>query len=140
MNDTQQIQDATNWLMNLGAVPFTVVACIIIGYVFRFIPIFPNKWIPIVVIVVGPVVFPCLNPHAASVGMAAFIAHSIVGGLFLGIVAWLIHDKFIQNFEDKITAAFPAASIVLTSTQPDGTKTFTKPTTPDSPAQSINKP
>jgi hypothetical protein len=134
MNDTQQIQDASNWLMNLGAVPFTVVACIIIGYVFRFIPIFPNKWIPIVVIVVGPVVFPCLNPHAASVGMAAFIAHSIVGGLFLGIVAWLIHDKFIQNFEDKITAAFPGASVILTSTQPDGTKTFTKPTTPDSPA------
>ena len=117
--------------MNLGAVPFTVAACIIVCYVFRAIPIFPNKWIPLVCIVTGAVVFPFLNPHPSSVTAMVFYAHSIIGGLFLGIVAWLIHDKFIQGFEDKVTAAFPGASVILTSTQPDGTKQWTKPAAPE---------
>ena len=130
MNDADQIQDATNWLMNLGAVPFTVAACILVGYVCRFIPVIPNKWIPIICIIVGPVVFCIANPHASSVPKSAFFLHSIIGGLFLGLVAWLLHDKFISNFEDKVTAKFPAASVLFTSTAQDGTKTFTKPPTP----------
>ena len=125
--DPQQIQDASNWLWNLGAAPFTVASCIIVCYLFRFMPFFPNKYIPLICILTGAIVFPFLNPHPTSITMTAFVIHSIVGGLFLGIVAWLIHDKFIQNIEDKITMKFPGASIILTSTAQDGTKTFTKP-------------
>ena len=124
--DSDQIQDATNWLMNLGAVPFTVITCIIIGYVFRAIPIFPNKWIPIMVILSGEI-FLLVNPHPSSESAGAFYAHGAVGGLFIGIVAWLLHDKFMQGFEDKVTMMFPGASVIFTSTATDGTKTFVKP-------------
>ena len=124
--DLDQLQDTTNWLMNLGAVPFTVAACIIIGYVFRAIPIFPNKWIPLVVILAGQI-FVLLNPRPSSFTVTAFYSHGVIGGLFLGLVAWLLHDKFISKFEDKIAFKFPAASLILTSTSEDGTKTFTKP-------------
>lgn len=115
--------------MSLGAVPFTVAACIIIGYVFRAVPIFPNKWIPIVVILSGQI-FLLVNPRPTSVEVGAYFAHSIIGGLFLGVVAWLLHDKFLQNFEDKITAKFPAAEVIFTSTAQDGTKIFKNPNPP----------
>ena len=118
--------------MNLSAVPFTVMSCLVIGYVFRAIPIFPNKWIPLVVILSGET-FLFLNPHPSSVSNSAFYAHSIIGGLFIGLLAWLFHDKFIQGFEDKICMKFPSASIILTSTAKDGTKTWTNPNPPNNP-------
>ena len=102
--DTQQITDSTNALLNLGAAPFTFVAVIIVGYVFRFIPPFPNKWIPFVCVIVAPVIFCMLNPQASSITNKVFYTHSIVGGLFIGIAAWLVHDKFISQWEDKISA------------------------------------
>ena len=107
-----QVQDSTNWLMNCGAVPFTVAACIIIGYAFRLIPIFPNKWIPTVCIVIGSILFPLLNPKPSSETSVAFYSHAIVGGIFLGLVAWLLHDKFISKNENKI----PVLGKVLTVT------------------------
>ena len=125
--DPQQIQDATNWLTSLGAAPFTFVAIIIIGYLPRMVPMFPNKWIPIVCLVLGPVIYCLLNPHPSSESARVFYTHSIVVGLFLAVAAWLVHDKWISQIEDKILMAHPGASVVLTSTAQDGTKTFTKP-------------
>ena len=127
MTDPNQITDAINWLLNLGAAPFTGIACWIFCYVFRAIPVFPNRWIPIICIVTGGIVFPILNPHASSIAPAAFYAHSIVGGLAIGIAAWLTHDKWAGRIEDAIALKFTAAAVIFTSTQSDGTKTFTKP-------------
>ena len=127
MDDLDQITDATNWLTNLGAAPFTAITCILLGYLLRFIPIFPNKWIPFACVIVGPVMFCIVNPHASSVTNTAFYAHSIVGGIFVGIATWLLHDKFISKWEDKLGFKFPALNAIFTTTADDGTKMFVKP-------------
>ena len=125
--DADQIQSIVDWLQNAGAVPFTIAACIIISYAFRYWPQFPNKWIPVVCILIGPVVFCILNPRAAGITGPVFYTHSIVGGLAIGLLAWLIHDKWISQIEDKIVINHPQAAKILTSTADDGTKTFPKP-------------
>lgn len=121
--EINQIQDSTNWLMDLGAAPFSFIACIVFSYVFRMIPIFPNRWIPFICILFGPIMFCLLNPHSSSINTTAFYAHSIVGGFFIGLVAWLAHDKWASKIEDVINTKFPSASIVFTTTQQDGSKT-----------------
>jgi hypothetical protein len=117
-----QIQDAANWLMSLGAAPFTFAAVIIIGYVFRIIPIFPNRFIPGICMLAGPLVFVLLNPHPSSEPSKIFYTHSIIGGLFIAVSAWLVHDKFISRWEDKLKFRFPGADAVLTDTGCDGSK------------------
>ena len=129
MTNNDQIQGAVDWLINAGAVPFTIASCIIISYFFRYLPIFPNKWIPVVCILVGPVIFPLLNPKAADLSNTAFYIHSIVGGFFIGILAWLIHDKWISKFESKVIASYPKTAIVLTKDSADTTSAGSQPTT-----------
>jgi len=128
--------------MNLGAAPFTFVAIIIVGYVFRIIPVFPNKWIPAVCVIVGPVIFTLLNPHATSISDKVFYIHSIVGGLFIGISAWLVHDKFISAWEDRLKAVMPGADAVLTDTLSNGHKTsfLTKSQAAQPPEPPAQKP
>jgi formate/nitrite transporter FocA (FNT family) len=70
-----------------------------------------------------------LNIHPTSESASEFYVHSIVGGLFIGIAAWLMHDKYISTFEDKLSIKFPASAVLFTSTADDGTKEFVKPTT-----------
>ena len=116
--------------MNCGAPVFTVIAVIVVGYVLRVIPAYPNKFIPMAGFVVGAVVFPVLNPHTAMT--AAFLTRSIIVGLALGYVATRFHDQIISGWEDKLKVKFPGADAVLTETLDNGDKTsfLSKPADP----------
>jgi hypothetical protein len=122
-----QIQDAANWLMSLGAIPFTFFAIIVIAYAFRIVPIFPNKLIPAVCLVIGPIIFVLVNPHPSSEPARIFYTHSIIGGLFIAVDAWLVHDKFISKWEDRLKARFPGTAVVFTDTAVDGSKVSAAP-------------
>ena len=100
--DSEQITQWTDYLMSIGAAPFTVLACLTFGYVMRLIPPVNNKWIPVACVIIGVIVFPALASQHPDETKAQFIIKRLFMGMFLGLGSWAFHDKLISKIEDKI--------------------------------------
>jgi len=97
------LEEIIAWLMNSGPELFTIMLCIVGGYVLRMIPKFPNNWIPLVCVLIGPTLYPLLtNPGRVSPDAHYPMVRIIGTGLILGVAAFILHDKLIRHVEDKL--------------------------------------
>lgn len=116
----QTINTALDWIKQLENLPpgaETVVVCIALGYVLKFVPEFPNARIPLVNLIFGGLYY-CLtvpyspaNPLVVAEGMPLGARVRNFGiGLVLGAAAWLIHAQLLKRIEDSalLTKYLPA--------------------------------
>lgn len=108
----------------------TVAACIVVGYLLRFIHRFPNDAIPVVVILFGSVVFMFLADKCpANVLARVWHAKNLIVGLILGFVAWIAHNQVLSRVEDWVATKVPGLNSLLGKQPP------TPPTPPSPPGQ-----
>lgn len=101
MNDTG-VNDVVTWLFSLGPEYLTVGIVLLVGYVFRLIKSVPNDAIPLLSVFVGAVAYGLLAPPATpDPRFHNPVARLYIVGAFLGFVAWVAHNKFLKQFEDK---------------------------------------
>lgn len=100
-------------LYGLPGAAFTLLMCFGIGYMFKLFEQFPNKYIPIPVVLFGIAFNILLRPpppegvelwqHYTRLGMAGFL---------IGLASCILYDKLISRIEDKlsnwVTSAFGA--------------------------------
>jgi hypothetical protein len=99
---TDTVDGLTNWLLSLGAVPTTMFAVIVFGYVLRAMPIFPMRWLFFACAICGAIIFPFVAHYHTSAESWAYIGKTIFAGAAIGMGAWASHDQFLNKFEDKI--------------------------------------
>lgn len=90
-----------------------VVFIIMLGYALKMIPKFPNKFIPLVSFIVGPILTPFMVKWPDVGDMPSGVrwpeitawATVLVMGLLLACLAWILHGKFLRKLiDDKIPA------------------------------------
>ena len=94
--------------------PTAVVFCIIMaGYALKMVPVFPNRFIPLVSFLLGPpltlflVAWPTtgsMEPGIRWPEIAAWVT-SVIQGFLLACLAWVSHAKVLRTLiDDKIPA------------------------------------
>lgn len=83
------IEAATKWIENMPAWLLTVIAILLVGYALKRIKTFPNYFIPLAIMALGPV-FLILSRY----GMMRFVVEGIV---YAG-TAWMLHAQIWKRF------------------------------------------
>lgn len=79
------------------------IFCIVIGWLLKSIEFFPNKRIPLIVLPAGAVVNWLLAaPRQPDIVPRVYVTTNLVIGLAIAAIAWLAHDQFLKQIEDKI--------------------------------------
>ena len=126
MNE-KEITDFAAWAMGLGSAPFTVLVVIAVGYVFRLIPAFPNKWIPFFCILVGAILFPCLAHRHSDDTSLNYYTRTVFMGMIIGLGAVGLHERFIARFEDRFPLLGKLLSAIDDGNNSNKTTTGSKP-------------
>ena len=129
MIDTTTIDTWVNAIYKLSPVPFTVFSTLLLGYFFRAIPQFPNRWLWMVCGVSGTILFPILAHRHPDDTEAVFIARALIIGLFIGLGSWGFHDKILSQVEDKIPLLKQVVAFIDNENKPKPTDN-PAPTTP----------
>ena len=93
-------QDIIAWLepiWNLGIGIRLVIIAIGVGYAFRALPFFPNKWLWLVCGVAGATIFPFMAHPRNGEYVWLFLTRSGLLGLFLGMGAATLHDRVLSK-------------------------------------------
>lgn len=100
----------------------TILFVIALGYIVRAIPLVANKWIPLIGIVMGSIVFTIIAPLT----IATPIVHKFnwyvgmwAAGVVLSAFAWLIHNLALSKLEDWLRDRFPAVDEWFKKTSDD---------------------
>jgi len=102
MNElVQQLLQLDTWLNALPNGALTVVICLAIGYLLKWLPFVDNRWIPVSVILCGALVYSLLATRG-EIPVRVFVVKSIGFGLVAGVLAWLAHNLIIKRIEDKL--------------------------------------
>ena len=80
---------------------------IAVGYLLKFWPTFPNRAIPLVIIILGAGLM-MLLADVTPVGIPARIWHTknAVTGILIACLAWLIHNQAVRRLEDFLATKF----------------------------------
>lgn len=98
-----QVLKANDALLGLPALPLVLVLAIAIGYLLKFIPVYPNNWVPIGVIL-GAVLANVVI--AISDGKGNY-ARAVIYGIIVGVASIAIHRKWLKDWLDpKMFGAF----------------------------------
>jgi len=73
--------------------------CIAFGYMWKWIKLLPNRFIPLAVVFSGAVLNPVLQGKYDSF---ATIARVALLGFIIGFLAWLFHRLLLKKLEDKL--------------------------------------
>jgi hypothetical protein len=96
------LSDLFSQLTALGPEMLVALIVIVLGYVLRWIPQFPNRLIPIACIFLGGILYPLLGPVPKP---DAAIRHPMIRlvlvGILIGFISWVSHNKFLKPLEDK---------------------------------------
>lgn len=98
------LTQVTGMLQKLDGLPatgLTILSCIVIGYVLRFIKKFPNDGIPVVVILWAGVFYPMIADDNNDITLRVWLVRNALIGLVIGFVAWIIHKQVLSRLEDK---------------------------------------
>lgn len=80
-----------------------VFFCIAIGYLLKGIETFPNRRIPLAVVICSTILFMALSPtREADVPLRIWLTRNFAVGFILGFVAWALHKLILQHIEDKV--------------------------------------
>lgn len=124
MNEAfDKLTQSLDSLYGLPGAMLTLLFCWGIGYLWRMIDVWPNKYIPVVSVVWGMIWNVLLRPPpAADVNATQHYCRLVAVGFLIGIVACVAHGKVIKPLEDK----FPWLKGLLTPST-GKTEIFTKP-------------
>lgn len=108
-----EVNDILLFILALKGPPLLMATLIAVGYGFRLYPRFPNRSIPLMVVVLGVLLSPLLLPwpdrgelHPGLRWPApAAAAQVLMQGFLVGIAAWLFHLKILKKLEEKIVAS-----------------------------------
>lgn len=107
MSDTnswiQKLIEWSNTLYGLPILPLLFIGCIAAGYAIKLVPIFPNRWAPISVVVFGVSGALATTPLT---GKSEFF-RAIIYGLVVGVGAIAAHRKFLKSWIDEKTLKGP---------------------------------
>lgn len=121
MEDTlETLIDYLQKVAGLPACALTVAVCVVAGYALRLIKKFPNDGIPLVVILLGGVLYPLIADANNTWTLRVWIVRNAGIGLVFGMAAWLLHNQILKRIEDRY---FPGTSSPPTAP----TTTDTKP-------------
>lgn len=82
--------------IGLPAIPVVIIGCIMVGYFLKLIPVFPNQWIPAVVILAGLGANLLVTPLDSGIN----ILRAITFGMLCGGLAIWIHQKQLKDVID----------------------------------------
>ena len=83
------LDSAFTWVEGLGAGPLTCIAVVLLGYALKRVDTFPKSYIPITLILFGPVIL-----ITAKYGMMRFVVEGMV---YSGAV-WMFHAQVWKRF------------------------------------------
>lgn len=119
------LKTALAWIQQLETLPagaLTILVCIAIGYILKFVPEFPNARIPLVNLIFAgfyysfTVPYTPANPLIVPEGtpIAARLRNFGIG-LVLGAVAWIIHAQVLKRVEDSnlLASILPGVSALF---------------------------
>lgn len=91
LEDALKLNDA---LLGLPALPLVLLGCIACGYLFKSIPVYPNRWIPAGVFAFGIL---------ANLWLGGFkdAGRGVILGLLAGGAAIIVHRKFLKSVIDE---------------------------------------
>lgn len=101
-NSIPYLDEAIKWSESLSNAPAAVLVflmCIASGYVWKAIRVFPNRFTPLVVMIVGAVLLMGLTWASNSTGPV--ILRNAVVGFIIGFAAWLAHRLILKRIEDR---------------------------------------
>jgi MFS superfamily sulfate permease-like transporter len=98
----QHVSEVATTIFNLAPAPFTVVITLVLCYIPRIWPKFPNDKIPWVCIIVGTLIFSGLNDRNPSMELIKYWIRTISAGFVFSLATWLLHNQIISKFEDKL--------------------------------------
>lgn len=158
------INPILNSITGMNGEALVVFILIINGYLFKEMTFFPNEWIPRLNFLLAPIL--CIlvvqwpDPsdtwmQKVKFPMAAAWAHTLMKGVALFFVAWVLHNKVLKVFiDDKVPAMNPgmtkeskkveetsvAESGEETKTVEKSEKTITVDPPPDAPKTDVEPP
>ena len=75
---------------------------IALGYLLKTIPGFNNKWIPLVVVVVGTAGFMLAAPsRPADMALRIYLVRNFLIGFVIGFAAWTFHAQVLKRLIDS---------------------------------------
>ena len=113
---TEIIDPLINYVTTLNGPSSVIVFLVMLGYVLKMLPWFPNKHIPLSNFIVGPVLTlflvdwpsPETMPPAVRFPETAAWLTAIQRGFLLACVAWISHAKILRGLiDDKVPALNP---------------------------------
>lgn len=123
----QQISELLqNKLNGAPADLLVLIVCWVVGYLLRWIKRFPNDGIPIVVILMGAVVYPLIADDNNEITLRVWLVRNVAIGFGLGFGAWLTHTFILKWIENKL-GLFVGDKTIVT---PPVTPPAQPPTTP----------
>lgn len=110
----EDISALNEQLYGLPGGVLTFVLCLGVGLIGKIMEDFPNRWIPRLVLVAGPLWFCLLAPGKdAAVHWPAYIARNIAVGFIVAVLAWFFHHKVLSHLEDWLSTKFPSVGKLL---------------------------
>jgi len=79
------------------------ILCIACGYVWKMVRVLPNRFIPLVVMLTGALLYPLLMWTKEGPPVPVIVRNSILG-FIVGFAAWLFHRLLLKRIEDKFGA------------------------------------
>ncbi len=76
------------------------ILCIAMGYVWKMVRVLPNRFIPLVVMLTGAVLYPLLMWTKEGPPVPVIVRNAILG-FIVGFAAWLFHRLLLKRIEDK---------------------------------------
>ena len=137
------INPLLNAVTSLHGEALVIFFLVVNGYMWKMVPSFPNRWIPLINMLLGPLLCVAVVkwPDPADTWMQqvkyaelAAWANTLMQGVALSFVAWVLHHKILKTLiDDKVPAMNPGMTketkeTVETSVAADGgaTKTIGK--------------
>jgi len=103
-NQVNQIVGQTNhYLDQLASAPsllLVLLSCLIIGWVLKALPKFPNAAIPMVVVLAGVILVMLVQPERpATLSVRVFRTRGAMIGLIIGFASWALHYYVLYRLE-----------------------------------------
>ena len=90
-------------LTSLGPEALVGLIIIVAGYVIRLLPWPPGRWIPVLCLVLGAVLYPLLaKPGPADLAVRHPAVRQVLVGFLIGFLSWIGHNKFLAPLETKL--------------------------------------
>lgn len=93
------------WESSLSSAPtgvLVLLACLAAGYIVKFLPFVDNKWIPLIVIVVGLLSFPLLSCRPPTEPVRVWLVRCLILGFVSSCFAWLAHNQLLKRLERRL--------------------------------------